>query len=67
MPKVIVHRVRVHDHHIGTVVVSPRMATEEGAKRMGGQIVPDTAVEIDADLLETGEQWTRLDFDPDRV
>jgi hypothetical protein len=67
VPKVIVHRVRVYDHHIGTVVVSPRMATEEGAKVMGGQIVPDTAVEIDAGLLETGEQWTRLDFDPDRV
>jgi hypothetical protein len=40
-----VHRVRVYDHHIGTVVVSRRMATEEGAKVMGGQIIPDTAVE----------------------
>jgi hypothetical protein len=52
---------------LGTVIVSRRMATEEGAKLMGGQIVPDTAVEIDAGLIETGEQWTRLEFDPDRV
>jgi hypothetical protein len=67
VPKVIVHRVRVYDHRIGTVIVSRRMATEEGAKMMGGQIVPDTAIEIDAGLLEASEQWTRLDFDPDRV
>lgn len=63
MAKLIVHRVRVYDHRIGTVIVSRRMATEEGAKAMGGQIVPNTGVEIDACLLETGEQWTKLDFD----
>ncbi|MEA2730752.1 MAG: hypothetical protein QOF70_5227 [Acetobacteraceae bacterium] len=50
-----------------TVVVARRMATEEGAKVMGGHFIPDTAVEIDAGLLETAEQWTRLDFDPDRI
>jgi hypothetical protein len=35
-----------------TVVVARRMATEEGAKVMGGHFIPDTAVEIDAGLLE---------------
>jgi hypothetical protein len=44
VPKVIVHRVRVYDHRIGTVIVSQRMATEEGAKMMGGRIVPDTEI-----------------------
>jgi hypothetical protein len=67
MPRVIVYRVRLYDHRVGTVVVSTRMATEEGAKVMGGQIVPDSGLEIDAGLLEKGEQWTRLNFDPDRV
>jgi hypothetical protein len=67
MPGVIVYRVRLYDHRVGTVVVSTRMATEEGAKVMGGQIVPDSGLEVDAGLLEKGEQWTRLNFDPDRV
>jgi hypothetical protein len=52
MPRVIVYRVRLYDHHIGTVVISTRMATEEGAKVMGGQIVPAIAFEIDIGLLE---------------
>jgi hypothetical protein len=48
MLRVIVYRVRLYDHRIGTVVVSTCMATEEGAKVMGGQIVPGSALEIDA-------------------
>ena len=44
MPRVIVYRVQVHDPCIGAVVVSARMATEEGAKVMGGQIVPGSGV-----------------------
>jgi hypothetical protein len=59
MPSLVVHRVRVYDPQIGTVVVSPRMATEEGAKLMGGQIIPGTNLEIDAALLEGGS-WTGL-------
>jgi hypothetical protein len=67
MQRVTVYHVRLYDHHIGAVSVSTRMATEEGAKVMGGQIVPDSGLEVDAGLLEKGEQWTRLNFDPDRV
>jgi hypothetical protein len=56
MLTVIVHRVRLYEDRVGTVVVATRMATEEGAKVMGGQIVPGSALEIDAGLLEKGEQ-----------
>jgi hypothetical protein len=44
--------------------VSRRMATEEGAAIMGGAIIPETGIEIDADRLEPGEKWTARDFVP---
>jgi hypothetical protein len=67
MWKVIVHRVRIYDPGIGTVIVSLRMATEHGAKVMGGQIIPGTAVEVGGDRLEAGGHWTTPDFDPHGV
>jgi hypothetical protein len=67
MQKVTVHRVRVYDPGIGTVIVSLRMVTEYGAKMMGGQIIPGTAVEVDVGLLEAGGHWTKPDFDPHGV
>jgi hypothetical protein len=40
------------------------MATEKGAARMGGEVMENTAVEIDASQLEQGEDWTPRGFNP---
>jgi hypothetical protein len=40
------------------------MATRVGAEMMRGQIVENTAVEIDESQLEKGEQWTERGFSP---
>jgi len=31
---------------------------------MRGDIIPETGIEIDADRLERGEEWTERDFVP---
>ncbi len=64
MGTVEVYKVRVYDVTAGGFRVSRRMATEEGAKRMCGEIIEETRVEIDASCLESGEQWTPIDFTP---
>jgi hypothetical protein len=40
------------------------MATREGATIMKGEIIDNTAVEIDETQLESGEKWTPIDFRP---
>ncbi|MGB8278088.1 MAG: hypothetical protein WCF20_09210 [Methylovirgula sp.] len=66
MAKVTVYRVKLYDVANDATLISRRMATPEGAKMMGGQIIEDTAVEIDEAQLENGEQWTERDFNPHR-
>jgi hypothetical protein len=40
------------------------MATRRGAEIMGGSIVENSAIEIDENLREIGEQWTARGFNP---
>jgi len=40
------------------------MATHEGAKIMHGEVIEESATEIDDADLENGEPWTPRDFHP---
>jgi hypothetical protein len=62
--KVTVYKVRIYDIQQDAPRVSRRMATEAGAKKMGGEILPETATLIEAEDLECGEQWTPRDYKP---
>ena len=62
--RVKVYKVRLYDPLADETRISRRMATESGATRMGGEIIPDTGTLIMADQLENGEQWTVRDFVP---
>ena len=64
MAKVTVYRVQLWDPAKGENVIIGRMATLEGAKMLKGEIIAESAVEIDASRLERGEQWTPIDFVP---
>jgi hypothetical protein len=64
MPKVTVYKVKLYNVVTDATLISRRMATREGATRMRGDIVEDTALEIDASQLEPGEEWTPRGFDP---
>jgi hypothetical protein len=57
-----VYKVKVYKVLTDQSQMSLRMATEQGAKIMCGKIIPETGIEIDADRLEPGEQWTPRDF-----
>jgi hypothetical protein len=62
--KVTVYNVKIHDLATDKFVISRRMATYEGAKIMHGEIVEESATEIDEADLEKGEPWTPRDFIP---
>jgi len=64
MPKVKVYKVKVYDISKDEPQVSSRMATEKGANIMRGRIILGTGIEIDADRLERGEEWTPRNFTP---
>ncbi len=64
MAKVTVHKVQLYDVSTDSTLVSRRMATPEGAKMMGGQIINGTAIEIDEAQLEFGFPWTARGFNP---
>ena len=64
MAKVTVYKVRIYDIQSDEFTLSRRMATVEGAARMRGDILENTAVEIDVSRLEPGEEWTPRDFNP---
>jgi hypothetical protein len=64
MPRVTVYKVKIYDIIADEVRLSRRMATEKGALTMGGEIVQDTATEIDDSQLEAGQEWTPKDFAP---
>jgi hypothetical protein len=62
MPKVRVYKVKVYDVTTDESRVSRRWATEKGAAKMHGEIIGESIIEIDADCLEPGEEWTARDF-----
>jgi hypothetical protein len=64
MARVTVYKVKVWTQNAGDYRVSRRMATENGATKMCGEIITGTGVEIDADRLIRGEEWTERDFVP---
>ncbi len=64
LPKVTVYKVKVYDISKDESCVARRMATEKGAAIMCGTIIEGTGIEIDADRLERGEEWTPKDFKP---
>jgi hypothetical protein len=63
-PRVAVYKVQLYDPATDDNRVSRRMATRNGAAKMGGEIVPETEILITADQLESGEEWTARDFAP---
>jgi cytosine/adenosine deaminase-related metal-dependent hydrolase len=66
MPKVIVYNIKRYDPYTDETSILPRMATREGARALGGEIIEGTAVEIDVARLEHGERFTPPDFEPSR-
>lgn len=64
MAQVRVYKVRVYNVTTDESQVSRRMATEKGAAKMRGDIIPETGIDIDAARLEPGEDWTPRDFVP---
>lgn len=62
MPKITVYRVKMYDAQSDQEVISSRMATREGAARMCGSIIEESATEIDTSQLETGAPWTPRGF-----
>jgi hypothetical protein len=62
--KVTVYNVKIRDLATDKFVISRRMATHEGAKIMHGEVIEDSATEIDEADLEGGEPWTPRDFIP---
>ena len=62
--KVTVYNVKIHALATDKFVISRRMATPEGAKIMHGEIIEESATEIDDADLENGEPWTPRDFHP---
>jgi hypothetical protein len=61
---VTVYQVTIYDGVNDEVIISKRYATEEGAKRMNGRPIENTAVEIRVNNLEQGEQWTAKGYVP---
>jgi hypothetical protein len=62
--KVTVYDVKIHDLATDKFVISRRMATHVGAKIMHGEVMEESATEIDEADLEKGEPWTPRDFIP---
>lgn len=66
MSKVTVYKVKVYNIATDASMISRRWATREGADRMSGWVIEESAVEIDDTQLEKGEQWTERGFEPHR-
>ncbi|MCP1765397.1 hypothetical protein [Bradyrhizobium japonicum] len=64
MSTVTVYKVFLYEPQEDEPLVSRRMATRAGAVAMCGIVIEGTGCVIDATDLETGKQWTALDFDP---
>lgn len=66
MAKVTVYRVQLYDVAKDEPVLSRRMVTREGAQILNGTIIEGSGIEIDEARLENWNQWTEVDYDPDR-
>ncbi|UPT87090.1 hypothetical protein HAP41_0000043980 [Bradyrhizobium barranii subsp. apii] len=64
MARTTVYKVKLYNVATDEVVISRRMATNEGAIKMGGWTVEGTGVVVDLADLEPGEEWTARDFVP---
>jgi hypothetical protein len=64
MAKVMVYKVKVYDITNDSTMVSRRMATRKGAAMMRGEVIEDSATEVDEARLENGGQWTAVGFNP---
>jgi hypothetical protein len=64
MAKVNAYKVRSYDATKDDYVVSRRLATREGARKMRAELLENTEVEIDDSMLERGERFTPRDFVP---
>ncbi|GEC59210.1 hypothetical protein ACVIW2_000124 [Bradyrhizobium huanghuaihaiense] len=67
MARTTVYKVKLYNIATDEVVISRRMATYEGAAKMGGWPVEGTGHVIDLADLEPGEEWTPRDFDPTKT
>ncbi|WP_035677029.1 hypothetical protein, partial [Bradyrhizobium liaoningense] len=67
MTKATVYKVKLYNIATDEVVISRRMATYEGAAKMGGWTVEGTGRVVDVTDLEPGEEWTARDFDPTKI
>ncbi|MFD1121861.1 hypothetical protein ACFQ2T_05050 [Methylophilus flavus] len=61
---VTVYKVAIYDGVHDDVIISKRYATEDGAKRMNGRLIANTAVVVSVKDLEQGEQWTAKGYLP---
>ncbi|MFW8587526.1 hypothetical protein ACOJBM_29445 [Rhizobium beringeri] len=66
MAKITVYRVRRYDITTDNYIDSRRLMTEKGARMICGEIIRSTAVEIDEEDLESGEEWTPIGYFPKR-
>ena len=62
MSTVTVYKVKRYDITRDEWIISSRMATRLGAVTMRGEVIEDTAIDIDVSQLEPGEQWTPPHF-----
>ncbi len=62
MAMVKIYKVGIYNVDNDEVQISRRMATRDGARIMGGQVIEDTEREVDESELEFGEQWTSKSF-----
>ena len=62
MSTVTVYKVKRYDITRDEWIISSRMATRLGAVAMRGEVIEDTAIDIDVSQLEPGEQWKPPDF-----
>ncbi|MDV4183393.1 hypothetical protein R1521_33420 [Rhizobium brockwellii] len=62
MAKITVYRVRRYDITTDNYIDSRRLMTEKGARMICGEIIRSTAVEIDEEDLESGEEWTPIGY-----
>lgn len=67
MARTTVYKVKLYNIATDEVVISRRMATYEGAAKMGGWTVEGTGHVVDLADLEPGEEWTPRDFDPTTI
>ncbi|MDD1523651.1 hypothetical protein DAA51_39080 [Bradyrhizobium sp. WBAH10] len=67
MARTTVYKVKLYNIATDEVVISRRMATYDGAAKMGGWPVKGTGHVIELADLEPGEEWTPRDFDPTTI